>query len=85
MTNLFGSLDIEIWDFLGIWCLEFDISEYLNTRDSVSIDYRSIGYSTVKFHMSVPLGDKGQHQRERKDPEQGRNHDSGGCEPDVAV
>jgi glyoxylase-like metal-dependent hydrolase (beta-lactamase superfamily II)/rhodanese-related sulfurtransferase len=22
-------LDIEIWDFIGIWCLEFEISEYL--------------------------------------------------------
>ena len=29
MTNLFGSLVIEIWDFIGIWCLEFEISEYL--------------------------------------------------------
>jgi len=26
-------------DFLGIWCLEFEISEYPNTRDSVSKDY----------------------------------------------
>jgi hypothetical protein len=50
MTNLFGSLDIEIWDFIGIWCLEFDISEYLNNRDSIFKDYLSIGYSTVKFH-----------------------------------
>ncbi len=24
------------WGFIGIWCLEFDISEVLNTRDSVS-------------------------------------------------
>ena len=29
MSNLVGSLDIEIWDFIGIWCLEFEISEYL--------------------------------------------------------
>jgi hypothetical protein len=44
MTNLFGSLDIDIWDFVGIYlpavflagCLEFEISEYLNTRDSSS-------------------------------------------------
>jgi hypothetical protein len=49
MTNLFGSLDIEIWDFIGIWCLEFDISEHLNTRDSIFKDYLSIGYSIVKF------------------------------------
>jgi hypothetical protein len=49
MTNLFGSLDIEIWDFIGIWDLGFDISEYFNTRDSISKDYFSIGYSTVKF------------------------------------
>jgi hypothetical protein len=53
MTNLFGSLDIEIWGFLGSWCLEVDISEYLNTRDSVSRDYRFIGDSTVEFHMRV--------------------------------
>jgi hypothetical protein len=33
MSNLFGSLDIEVLDFIGIWCLEFDISEYLNTHD----------------------------------------------------
>ena len=53
MTKLFGSLDIEIWDFIGIWYLEFDISEFLNTRDSISKDYLSIGYSIVKFHMRV--------------------------------
>jgi hypothetical protein len=28
MSNLFGSLDIKIWDFIGIRCLTFDISEY---------------------------------------------------------
>ena len=44
MSNLIGSLDIEIWG------LEFEISDYLNTRDSISKDYLSIGYSTVKFH-----------------------------------
>ncbi|MEN8690817.1 MAG: hypothetical protein AB1Z20_12000, partial [Desulfobacterales bacterium] len=43
LHNLFGSLDIEIWDFTGIWCLEFEISDYLNTRDSISKDYLSIG------------------------------------------
>jgi len=53
MTNLFGSLDIDILDFIGIWCLGFDISEYLNTRDSDSKDYLSIEYSTVKFHTRV--------------------------------
>jgi hypothetical protein len=44
MTNLFGSLDIDIWDFIGIClpavflagCLEFEISEYLITRDRSS-------------------------------------------------
>jgi len=25
------SLYIEIWYFIGIWCLEFEFSEYLNT------------------------------------------------------
>ena len=51
MTNLFGSLDIEILDFIGIWCLEFEISEVLNTRDIISKDYPYIEYSTVKFHI----------------------------------
>jgi len=50
MTNLFGSLDIDIWDFVGIWCFEFDISEYLNTRYGVSKDDLSVGCRTVKFH-----------------------------------
>jgi hypothetical protein len=53
MTNLFGSLDIDIWDFIGIWCLEFDISEFLNTRESISKNDLSIGYRTVKFHTRV--------------------------------
>ena len=53
MTNRLGSLDIDIWDFIGIWCLEFEISEYLNTRDSVTKDDLSIGYHTVKFHSQV--------------------------------
>ena len=42
MSNLIGSLDFEIWDFIGIWCLIFDISEYLNTRESIFKDYLSI-------------------------------------------
>ena len=50
MTNLFGSLDIGIWDFIGIWRLGFEISEYLNTWDIIPKDYPSIEYSTVKFH-----------------------------------
>ena len=53
MSNLFESLDIEIWDLIVIWCLEFDISEVLNSRDSISKDYLSIGYSTVKFNTKV--------------------------------
>jgi hypothetical protein len=53
MTNLFGSLDIGIWDFLEIWCLETEISEVLNTRDIISKDGPSIEYSTVKFHTVV--------------------------------
>ena len=40
---LFGSLEIEIWDFIEDWCMGFGISEYLNTRNSVSKDYLSIG------------------------------------------
>ena len=50
MSNLFGFLDIEIWDFIEIWCLKFEISEYLNTRGSISKENLSIGSSTVKFH-----------------------------------
>ena len=53
MSNLFGSLDIGIWDFIGIWCLEFEISEFLNTWESISKDDLSIGYSTIKFHTRV--------------------------------
>jgi hypothetical protein len=53
MTNLFGSLDIEIWDFLEICCLEIEISEVLNTRDIVSKNGPSIEYSTVKLHTKV--------------------------------
>ena len=32
MTNLFGALDIDIWDCIKIWCLGFVISEVLNTK-----------------------------------------------------
>ena len=39
MSNLFGSLDIEIWDFIEICCLDFEISEYLHTRESVCKNY----------------------------------------------
>ena len=41
-TNLFGSLDIEIWNFIEIWCFEFEISGYLNTRYIISKKYLSI-------------------------------------------
>jgi len=37
--------------------MEFEISEYLNTRDCISKDYLSKGYSAVKFHIRVPLAD----------------------------
>jgi hypothetical protein len=53
MTNLFGSFDIEILDLIESWCLVFEISEHFNTRDSISEDYSSIEYSTVKFHIRV--------------------------------
>jgi hypothetical protein len=47
VTNLFGSLDIVFWELFGIClpavllagCLEFEISEFLNTRESISMDY----------------------------------------------
>ena len=53
MTNLFGALDIGIWDFLDIWCLGFEISDDLNTWGIISKDYPSIEDSTVKFHTRV--------------------------------
>ena len=53
MTNLFGSLDIGIWDFLEICCLEIEISEVLSTRDIVSKNCPSFEYSTVKLHTKV--------------------------------
>ena len=53
LPHLFRSLDIEIWDFLGIRCLGFEISKVLNTRDIISKDYPYIEYSTVKFHKRV--------------------------------
>ena len=53
MTNLFGALGIEIWDFIDIWCLGFEISEVLNTRYGVFKDDLSIGYRTVKFHTRI--------------------------------
>jgi hypothetical protein len=61
MSNLFGLLDIEFGDFIEIClpavllagCLEFGISEVLNTRDIISKDYHSVEYSTVKFHTRV--------------------------------
>jgi hypothetical protein len=52
ISNLLGSLDIEIWDLIGIWCLGFEISEYLNIRGSMAHNYISIEHSTVKFHTS---------------------------------
>ena len=54
MTNLFGSLDSKILDFLDIWCLGFEISEVFNTRDIIPKDYPSIEYGIVKFHTRVP-------------------------------
>jgi hypothetical protein len=53
MTNLFGSLDIVIWNLFVFWCLYFDIFEYPNTQDSISKDDLSIGNRTVKFHTRV--------------------------------
>ena len=56
MTNLFRSLDNEIWDIIGIWFLEFDFFKYINIRDSISKDYISIGYSTVNFIQALKKG-----------------------------
>jgi hypothetical protein len=52
MTNLFGSLDIEIWDLFGIWCFEFDISAYPDARDGIFKKCLSIGHSTAEFYIS---------------------------------
>jgi hypothetical protein len=54
MTNLFGPLDIENWDFIEIWCLGFEISGNPNTQDIIYRGYPSTEYSTVKFHTRVP-------------------------------
>ena len=51
MTNLFGSLDIEIWDLFGIWRLEFDISEYIDARDGSLKFAFLMGINTVEFHI----------------------------------
>jgi hypothetical protein len=53
MTNLFGFLDIGVWDLLGIWCLDIEISEVLNTRNIIFKNDPSIEHSTVKFHTRV--------------------------------
>ena len=53
MTNLFGSLDIEIWNLFVFWCLGFEISEVLNTRDIVSMDSPSIQCRIIKFNIRV--------------------------------
>jgi hypothetical protein len=44
-------LDNDICDFMGIWCLIFNISEVLHTRDSIYKDYPFIGLSTTKDPM----------------------------------
>jgi hypothetical protein len=36
--NLFGPLEIDIWNLFVFWCLAFEISDVLNTRDIVSMD-----------------------------------------------
>jgi len=53
MTNLLGSLDIEVLYLIEIWCLRFEISEVLNTWDFIFYDYPSFEYSTVKFDTRV--------------------------------
>ena len=42
MTNRLSSLEIDIWDLIEIWCVGFEISEILNTRDIISKDSPSI-------------------------------------------
>ena len=49
------ALDIEILDFIGIWCMKFEISEYINTSDIISKEVLSNGYSAVKLHMSTQV------------------------------
>ena len=31
-SSMFWSLNIDVWDFIGIWCLKFEISQYLKTQ-----------------------------------------------------
>jgi hypothetical protein len=54
MTNRLCSCEIDIWDFIVIWCVGCEISDILNTRDIISKDSPSIADSTVKFYTRVP-------------------------------
>jgi hypothetical protein len=47
------------WEFFGIWCSEFDISEYLNTREGVFIDYLAIVRSKPGTANVEPLNGTG--------------------------
>ena len=38
---------------LNIWCWVFETSEHLNTWDSISNNYLSVGYSTVKYSYDI--------------------------------
>jgi hypothetical protein len=44
--------DKPVW-VIGVWCLEVNISDDLNTRDRIFKDYLSIGYCTVKFQARL--------------------------------
>ena len=42
-SKQFRSLDIDIWNFIGIWCLEFEIYQHVNTPWNFSQNCLSIG------------------------------------------
>jgi hypothetical protein len=53
MSNLFGSLDIEILDFIGLWCLAFDISKYPNTGYGTSTGNRESRLGGIPLNIGL--------------------------------
>ena len=66
--NLFGSLDIEIWDLFVIWCLEFGIYQFDIPRSFFSGKanelwpcpegkdfYDVLNFNRVKLFIPVPI------------------------------
>jgi hypothetical protein len=56
MINRLSSLEIDSWDFIEIWCLEFEISEILNTRVGgvlCVVVFKQVGTSNEKSIFSL--------------------------------